>query len=1243
MVSELTVGESPNITYKRKETRGDSKTRTFIYGGAGYINWIADFMGHSAQQHYDATTKYVDYVVDRRGNRTDYTCDPLTGNVTQVQLPLTNGDTPGQGNTRPTINYTYTNSYYLHTIQDEGNHTTTFTRNGNNRVIRVDYPDDGYETFGYDASHFYQISSHRMTTGGTESWTYDAQHRKDTYRNPDNASGNPTARYIYGNYDRVSDITDVLGTSVGDQNHTTSFAYNLRAQITVTTLPKDPVDNVRHTIRNSYNDTGNNAGDGTLVSMTDQLNHTTTYTSDDYRRLKSVTPPVRGFGDNGTYTTSFYYGANPWDGVADYKLTDSNVTWVVPPTSSFRKIHPIYDDNRRKSSVTVAPGTSEEATTSYTYDNVGNVTWVTNPLDHNNVHTLYDERNRPYSISVGGQTTTVTYDTSGRTKTITRPNGQVITNVSFDAMNRATEQSATQSPTATGRTTYAYYPGSGLLQTFQDPHLYNSNPPDQYSYTYDGMGRRRTLTYPAEAGTGVHRVERWDYDGAGRLDTYTTRGNKHQSFTYDGLNRMTDFSWDDGLTPSVHFTYDVASRLTGINNANANITRGYYYDNLLRSETEQILLTGGRTKTTSYAYDADGNRASITYPDGGYAFGYTYTNRNQLKTVNNWASYDYDPRGNLLTRTLVGNGKHSDYIYDARDRVTWITHTLNVTRGFNYGYQPNSDNRKYAKRTWTGLGEVFAYDLADQVTAVQHNIANPNTTPVPGQNIYYDSNGNRTWYAPPEINKHYDVNGTASNLNQYNNVTINGSPYNLTYRPDANLASYGYNTASYYYDAQNRVTSATVGGQSMYFDYDGLNRQVSRRIGANGTRTFNVWDGWDLIEEYQGANATAFYLYGATGLIASTANGQFNYYFQDGSGSTSHVTDENGTLKEWYRYDLQGSPFIYDANNNQLSTTNRSVRHLFTGQQWYGEVGLYDLRNRFYSPDLGRLLQPDPIGFRGGNNLYRYCRNNPVTQSDPFGLQDAVNRRLDGGGDVADYEPQYVNGESPNTFWREPLGFGGLGGGPGGGGGDGPLSGNTFRYGIPPRNSNSNTQQQPPPQNPQAPAIDIFHPKTTAEFILAGNIIEHGDTTDTTPAIDPIDLLSGGIAALVRSSFRSVVAKVIGTPYGRAIQSTSAEARAALRQVEGGATVYKGGVLGRSETSASQFFSLENPLNPGYAGRYGMPPQNSNFDFILSGRVQPGAPVITRPAPGIPPNLGEGIEAVTNPGSFRIDSFYMPD
>src|SRR5204863_9895064 len=106
----------------------------------------------------------------------------------------------------------------------------------------------------------------------------------------------------------------------------------------------------------------------------------------------------------------------------------------------------------------------------------------------------------------------------------------------------------------------------------------------------------------------------------------------------------------------------------------------------------------------------------------------------------------------------------------------------------------------------------------------------------------------------------------------------------------------------------------------------------------------------------------------------------------DGSGSTSHIADQDGYLREWYRYDLQGKPFIYDGNNNPLSASARNVRHLFTGQQWHADIGLYDLRNRFYSPDIGRFLQPDPSGFDGdATNLYRYSRNNPVTSADPFG------------------------------------------------------------------------------------------------------------------------------------------------------------------------------------------------------------------------------------------------------------------
>jgi len=115
-----------------------------------------------------------------------------------------------------------------------------------------------------------------------------------------------------------------------------------------------------------------------------------------------------------------------------------------------------------------------------------------------------------------------------------------------------------------------------------------------------------------------------------------------------------------------------------------------------------------------------------------------------------------------------------------------------------------------------------------------------------------------------------------------------------------------------------------------------------------------------------------------------TAN---RYYYQDGSGSTSHLADSGGQLLEWYRYDLQGTPIVYNPSNNIRSGGSiYGIRHLFTGQQWYSELGLYDLLSRLYSPDIGRFIQADPTGFNGdATNLYRYCGNNALTHSDPTG------------------------------------------------------------------------------------------------------------------------------------------------------------------------------------------------------------------------------------------------------------------
>jgi YD repeat-containing protein len=345
-----------------------------------------------------------------------------------------------------------------------------------------------------------------------------------------------------------------------------------------------------------------------------------------------------------------------------------------------------------------------------------------------------------------------------------------------------------------------------------------------------------SVQYPRDS-FNQQRTEQWGYDTVGRLQTFVNRNSNTQTFTYDALNRMTGFSWDDGgLTPSVSFGYDVASRLTSVNNANANVTRAYFNDNLLRSETESII--GASSKTVTYSYDADGNRATTVYPDS-YTFNYTYTGRNQLESVTNYATYDYDARGNLTTRTLLPYQFRSTYLYDNLDRVTSIQHLLNgTTRTLDYGYYPNSNNRKWTKHVdgyEDGYGDVFGYDLADQVTAVLLDVQNPDTLPVGDQSIFYDGSGNRTVFRPYESQDAYTVN----DLNQYTGRTTaadnplrptptprppptpppHPSPTPTPTPPGQQTAAYdyagnmtsGFDGSTYIYDAQNRLLNVIKG------------------------------------------------------------------------------------------------------------------------------------------------------------------------------------------------------------------------------------------------------------------------------------------------------------------------------------------------------------------------------------------------------------------------------------------------
>ena len=123
----------------------------------------------------------------------------------------------------------------------------------------------------------------------------------------------------------------------------------------------------------------------------------------------------------------------------------------------------------------------------------------------------------------------------------------------------------------------------------------------------------------------------------------------------------------------------------------------------------------------------------------------------------------------------------------------------------------------------------------------------------------------------------------------------------------------------------------------------------------------------------------------------TVSTGATSYLHGDLLDSTMLATDAGGTAVSAVSYTAFGEPV---GDPSQLGT-----RYGYAGGWGYesdlltlsgapntASITLQHVGERWYQPGVGRFVQRDPIGIRGGLNTYAYVEDNPLSHVDPAGL-----------------------------------------------------------------------------------------------------------------------------------------------------------------------------------------------------------------------------------------------------------------
>lgn len=492
------------------------------------------------------------------------------------------------------------------------------------------------------------------------------------------------------------------------------------------------------------------------------------------------------------------------------------------------------------------------------------------------------------------------YNTGGQLLAITDRNGNS-QSFSYTGNNLASVSDPA------GRTVNLTYDSSNRLASVADP-LGNS-------YSFAVGASLATVTQP-DSGSWQYRYDANSFM-LGKIDPL---GNS-TSYSYDDQQRVIGSTDPEGKTRSISYPQGTETVKTTTFTEKDGNAWSYSYD------TQQGYLlarTDPQSGTTSYHYDANGNRTATTNPDGtstssfydalgnllsstdaaGNSTSYSYNSFGQTTSITDpqggITRYSYDDRGNLISLTDPA-GAATSYEYDSKGNMTRLTDAAGQSTSFGYDTAGNMTSVSDA----SGATTSYSYDAAGNVTVITD--ARGGVT-----SFSYDSRGRLIKTVNPQGNAtsySYDKNGNKLSATDANGTTTR----------------YEYNSRNQLIKTTDALGNSTVyayGGNSCPSCGGGVDKLTALTDANNNVTRYDYDSLGRLMKEADPLGKITSYNHDAKGnLIART----------DAKGQTiSYSYDANGRLLKKSYPDNTEESFSYDAKGNILTASNKNISYSFS-------------------------------------------------------------------------------------------------------------------------------------------------------------------------------------------------------------------------------------------------------------------------------------------------------------------------